>query len=97
MKRILLPLAAVLLLAMAVPAFADWELGMGWTPSRDIVDSTIVNFHVAYAWSILYFSWDAYAMPDYWVYNATTYTDPWTGVTNYGTYLRDSSTCSTWV
>ena len=29
--------------------------------------------------SILYFSWDAYAMPSYWVYNATTYTDPSSG------------------
>lgn len=27
MKKILLPLAAVMLLAMAVPAFAEWELG----------------------------------------------------------------------
>ena len=29
--------------------------------------------------SILYFSWDAYAMPSYWVYNATTYIDPSSG------------------
>lgn len=34
MKKILLPLAAVLLLAMAVPAFAEWELGLGWTPNQ---------------------------------------------------------------
>ena len=84
MRKILLPLAAILLIAAAVPTFADrgeWELGLGWTPSQDIVNQTILNFHVAYAWSILYLSWDAYAMPAYWVYNATTYTDPWTGTT----------------
>ena len=96
MKRMLLPLAAVLLLAMAVPAFAErgeWELGVGWTPNRNaenVVDpnavNSIINFHVAYAWSILYFSWDAFAMPDYWVYNATTYVDPVSGQWHYGYY-----------
>ena len=35
MKKLLLPLAAILLLALAVPAFADWELGMGITPSQN--------------------------------------------------------------
>ena len=79
MKKILLPLAAVLLLAVAVPAFAELELGFGLTPSQDIVNQPIINFHVGYNWSILYFSWDAYAMPDSWVYNATTYTDAATG------------------
>ena len=85
MKKLLLPLAAVMLLALAVPAFADWELGMGITPAQNkqstdpnAVDG-ILNFHVAYAMWILYFAWDAYAMPDYWVYNATTYTDPTSG------------------
>jgi hypothetical protein len=91
MKRILLPLAAVLLIAMSVPAFAgprgEWELGIGWTPSQDLVNQSIISFHIAYAWSILYFSWDAYAMPDYWVYNATTYVDPYSNQTVYGTYL----------
>ena len=88
MKKILLPLAAVLLLAMAVPAFAysprgEWELGLSWTPSRDssnIADpnavNSIIGFHVGYAWSILYASWDAYAMPDYWVWNMTGYYTP---------------------
>ena len=91
MKKILLPLAAVMLIAMAVPAFAgprgEWELGVGWTPSQDIVNQAIINFHVGYAWSIFYASWDAYAMPDYWVYQATTYTDPYSGNWVYGSYL----------
>ncbi|HVP17571.1 MAG TPA: hypothetical protein VMU36_01145 [Spirochaetia bacterium] len=86
MKKILLPLAAILLLALAVPAFAErgeWELGLSWTPSRNssnIADPNAVNsilgFHVGYAYSILYFSWDAFAMPDYWVWNATGYYAP---------------------
>jgi hypothetical protein len=88
MKKILLPLAAVLLLSMAVPAFAygprgEWELGLSWTPSKDannVTDPNAVNsilgFHVGYAWSVLYFSWDAYAMPDYWVSNMTGYYAP---------------------
>ncbi len=85
MKKILLPLAAVMLLAMAVPAFAEWELGLGFTPSQNSNSTDpgavngILNFHIGYAWSILYFSWDAFAMPDYWVYNATSYIDPVSG------------------
>jgi len=85
MKKLLLPLAAILLLALAVPAFADWELGMGITPAQNKTSTDpnavdgIINFHVGYALWILYFAWDAYAMPDYWVYNATSYTDPTNG------------------
>ncbi len=93
MKKMLLPLAAVLLLALAVPAFAEWELGIGWTPnqnSQNVADpnavNSIINFHVAYAWSVLYFSWDAFAMPDYWVFNATDYVDPYTNVHHQGYY-----------
>jgi hypothetical protein len=85
MKRILLPLAVIVLLAMTVPAFAEWELGLGFTPAQNQSSTDpnalqgIMNFHVGYAWSILYVSWDAFAMPDYWVYNATTFIDPNTG------------------
>jgi len=80
MKKLLVPLAVILFLALAVPSFADWELGMGITPAHNTDATTtqvdaIINFHVAYAYSILYFAWDAYAMPDYWVYNATSYYD----------------------
>lgn len=85
MKKLLLPLAAIMLLAIAVPSFADWELGLGISPSQNSTSTdpsqvnSIIDFHVAYAWSILYFAWDAYAMPAYWVYNATTYIDPSSG------------------
>ena len=87
MKKLLVPLVAILLLALAVPAFAEWELGIGLTPGQvggppdpNNVDP-IMDFHVGYAWSILYLSWDAYAMPDYWVYNNTTYVEPSSGYT----------------
>src|SRR5208282_3375882 len=35
MKKLLLPLAAIMLLALAVPSFADWELGLGISPSQN--------------------------------------------------------------
>lgn len=84
MKKLLVPLAAVLLLSLAVPAaFSEVELGLGLTPGSvgggDPNADPIVNFHVGWSWTILYLSWDAYAMPDYWVYNNTTYVDPNTG------------------
>jgi hypothetical protein len=84
MKKLLLPLAIALLLALAVPAaFADAELGIGVTPTGGSsgAGDALTSFHVGYSWTILYFSWDAYAMPDYWVYNATTYVDPNSGYT----------------
>ena len=85
MKKLLVPLAVIALLALAVPsAFAvpsEWELGVGWSPASDpqsaergAVDS-LINFHVGYSWNILYLSWDAYALPDYMVYNLTSYVD----------------------
>ena len=89
MKKLLVPLAVVALLAFAVPsAFAaqsEWELGMGWTPSTNSSSTdpnavnSLINFHVGYAWTILYASWDAYALPDYMVYNLTSYVDPSSG------------------
>jgi hypothetical protein len=76
MKKLLMPLAVVMLLALAAPAaFAEWELGMGWSPSQNAYSTdptavnSLINFHVGYSWQILYASWDAYALPDYWVYN----------------------------
>jgi hypothetical protein len=94
MKRILVPLAVALLMVLAVPAaFAEWELGMGWSPSQNSTSTdptavnSIINFHVGYSWTVLYFSWDSYALPDYWVYNLTTSTDPVTGYTTYGDYV----------
>ena len=94
MKKLLLPLAALLLLALAVPAaFSEAELGIGLSPGQvanppdpNNVDP-ILNFHVGWSWTILYLSWDAFAMPDYWVYNNTSYVDPNTGVFNSGYYV----------
>jgi hypothetical protein len=84
MKRILLPLAVIALLALSVPAFAEWELGLGFTPAQNQYATDkplegVINFHVGYSWTILYLSWDAFAMPDYWVYQATSYVDPVSG------------------
>jgi len=78
MRKTVVPLAAAFFLAMAIPAFAEWELGLGWTPNQNANDisnpnavNSILSFHVGYAWHILYLSWDSYAMPDYWVSNMT--------------------------
>jgi hypothetical protein len=86
MKKLMVPLAVIALMALAVPAaFAEWELGIGISPAQNQISTTpgavdgILNFHVGYSWSILYASWDAFAMPSYWVYNATTYIDPVNG------------------
>jgi len=93
MKKLLLPLAAILLLALAVPAaFSEAELGIGLTPgqvggSTDPNVNPILNFHVGWSWTILYLSWDAYAMPDYWVYNNTSYVDPVSGYFIPGYYV----------
>jgi hypothetical protein len=94
MKKLLLPLAAILLLALAVPAaFSEAELGIGLSPGQvaNPPDPTnvdaIMNFHVGWNWTILYLSWDAYAMPDYWVYNNTTYVDPNSGYLVPGYYV----------
>ena len=78
MKKILIPLTVILLLTMAVPAFAEWELGLGWTPNQNSANisdpnavNSILSFHVGYAWHILCFSWDAFAMPDFWISGMT--------------------------
>jgi hypothetical protein len=80
MKKLLVPLAAIMLLALAVPAaFGEAELGIGATPSEIFVATPnldpITSFHVGWSWSALYLTWDAYAVPDYWVYDHTTYID----------------------
>jgi len=79
MKKILLPLAAIALLAMATPAFADWEFGLSWTPtSQGTVNGSatgldsILGFHVGYGfWYVGYASWDALALPNFMTYNIT--------------------------
>lgn len=70
MKKLLLPLAAVLLLAMAAPAaFADngLELGLSWTSTSFLngqasSSDSILGFHAAYDWFILTGSVDSLAL-----------------------------------
>ncbi len=83
MKKLLVPLAVFLLLALAVPAaFAapsQLELGMSWTPYTDINSGAldyITGFHVGYAWYIFYGSWDALALPASYVSNYSVYNEP---------------------
>jgi hypothetical protein len=80
MKKILLPLAALLLLALATPAFAEWDLGVSWLPlGKDVAVAKseynfIPGFHVGYGfWYIGYATWDAYAMPNWMIWNITNY------------------------
>lgn len=79
MKKLLVLLAALLLVAIAVPAaFADVELGISATPGIKTdsgQDQTITGFHIGYNWGILYGSWDALAMPAVLVSNMTGYWD----------------------
>lgn len=91
MKKLVVPLAVMLLLALAVPAaFAELELGMSWTPIQDpnaLTTNAMQNvpgFHVGYGWFILYAAWDSLAMPSFWVQQAAAYTDPATGVYTLG-------------
>jgi hypothetical protein len=79
MKRLLIPLLVLCMIALAVPAFAQVELGMSWTPvpggQGSSVDS-ITGFHVAYRWTVLYLSWDSLVMPPVLIQNMTGYWDP---------------------
>ncbi len=63
----------------------NWEVGISETPNADPQTNTwdaLVGFHFAYAWNILYFSWDSIAVPDYMV-------QAWTGgyVDSSGNYV----------
>jgi hypothetical protein len=79
MKKAILFSAAILLVALAAPVFAEWELGLSWTGTQDLglpqdqktLDS-VLGFHIGYGWFILYASWDGYSMPFYWVERATS-------------------------
>ncbi len=81
MKKLVVPLAVLLLLALAVPAaFAEVELGISATPvpggqSNAGGADVITGFHVGYAWGILYGSWEALAMPAQFISNMTGYWD----------------------
>lgn len=74
MKKMLIPLGVVLVLSLAPPVFADWELGMSFFPaSQSSVQSQtsdsldwMIGFHFgATFWRVGYLSWDAIAMPGY--------------------------------
>ena len=93
MKRLLIPLLVLCLVALAVPAFAQVELGISYTPvpggqgsNTNQVDS-ITGFHVAYRWTVLYLSWDSLAMPASLIENMTGYWDPTQNVYVSGPYL----------
>jgi hypothetical protein len=79
MKKLLVLLAAALLMAMAVPAaFADVELGLSGTPLADPMTGAVdtsTGFHVGYSWSVLYLSWDAIAVHSGFVSSQTGYWD----------------------
>jgi len=96
MKRLLIPLLVLCLVALAVPAFAQVELGISYTPvpggqgsggaGNTQVDS-ITGFHVAYRWTVLYLSWDSLAMPASLIENMTGYWDDATNQYIAGPYL----------
>ncbi len=74
MKKLLVPLAGIILLGLAAPgAFSEGELGFGLTPGgvggSGANSLVIPSFHVGWSWYLLYLSWDAYAMPDAWTYD----------------------------
>lgn len=79
MKKTIAPLAAILLLALASPAFAEWEFGMSWTPAQDTgvvatdkMIQSITGFHVGYGfWYVVYGTWDALAIPPFMTSNLT--------------------------
>lgn len=78
MKRVLVLVSAVLLLALATPAFAEWELGASFTPVSTNTDvsgqqkwDAMWGTHIGLSWFILYGSWDAIAVPNFMVENMT--------------------------
>jgi hypothetical protein len=79
MKKILVLLATLLLMAVAIPAaFADVELGLSGTPMTDPMTGatdTATGFHVGYNWYVIYLSWDAIAVHSGFVSQQTSYWD----------------------
>jgi hypothetical protein len=81
--------AAFLAMAMigcAIPAFAGWELGVSWTPVPNALtdgDSRIdsmTGYHIGYADSIFYGSWDVLVVPEFLVEDWTGYYEAETGL-----------------
>jgi hypothetical protein len=79
-------IAAVVLSFAALPAFSEWELGVSWTPVPNAITSasprmdSMEGYHLAYATSIFYASWDILAVPDFVVEDWTGYLDPESGL-----------------
>lgn len=76
-------IAALLVLAMATPVFADLELGLSWTPilgeDNQIEEDmeSITGFHVGYQWwGIFYATWDSLVMPPGEIAGITGYKRP---------------------
>ena len=83
---------AVALIGCAIPAFAEWELGVSWTPvpnaltdGNSRIDS-MTGYHVGYASSIVYGSWDILVVPEFLVEDWTQYYDVETGIYHPGCY-----------
>jgi len=94
MKRLLIPLFAVCLIALAVPAFAQVELGLSWTPVQGVANAaggnmeSATGFHVGYTvWHVVFLSWDSIVMPPAFITNATGYWDSRNNVYVDGPYL----------
>jgi hypothetical protein len=82
----------VVLAGFTLPAFADWELGLSWTPVPNALTDGgsridyIPGFHAGYAASIFYGSWDVLSVPDFVVEDWTGYSDVETGHFTAGYY-----------
>jgi hypothetical protein len=79
MKRFLIPFIVVLLLALAVPAFADWEFGVSGTPQLNPVEGNVeflTGYHLGYTVSIFAASLDSIAVPSWLIAEWSNYTVP---------------------
>lgn len=81
MRRISLFILTVVLACSALPAFSDWELGVSWTPVPNAIATanprvdSMGGYHIGYANSIFYASWDFFTVPETIVENWTAYYD----------------------
>ena len=82
MRKIVL-ITALLALVMAMPMFAEIEIGASWSPNfadpdkaDDTLDS-ITGFHLGYRWwGIFYATWDSLIMPPDAINNLVGYQRP---------------------
>ena len=86
MKKLVVVLAALALLATAVPVFAEVELGASWMPlsDADVPEGSpgggqaIIAFHAGVNMLFLYATVDSLALPPSTVQDLTTHHDPFT-------------------